>query len=370
MRGKATGAVVIMLGLMLAMPAQAFGIFGGDRKAPYQSPCAGQVNVSQDPALVRGYGQGLDFTAAKLSALKDISERINVRIRAETSTKTQMKDGDVSRSYTSTATLSSEIEVDNAAQVCADNKDPSGMWHVVFELDTRPPVYRLGQVLAASYRSPRSVTFSGNQHLTQSRLVADLRAAMIRPSATGEPVTVPLRLKRQHGGWYLIAAGEQIRLRDADLMRALHFSGSPEVLLNILGDQDVSGGLAQLVEGEQFSLRVDSVSGGYLSLFNIYADGRVAMLGANLQKLPGEPVVVPEAGYTLEAGLLHPGQPTRDVYIALLTEQPLNDTTVHQLREGRGLVSGEDSYQLESLFTVLERADARIASLMVTTLPL
>ena len=71
-----------------------------------------------------------------------------------------------------------------------------------------------------------------------------------------------------------------------------------------------------------------------------------------------------------EAGLLRPGQPTRDVYLAVLTRQPLSDTTVHQLREGRGLVVGEDSYQLDNLFRVLDRADARTASLLVTTLPL
>lgn len=362
---------VLAVGLLLVLPAQAFAFFGGGKKpVPYHSPCAEDVEVSQDPALIRGYGQGANFAAAKLAALKDISERINVRIQSETSTQLQQNNGEVSRAFSSTATLSSDLEVDNATQVCADNKDPSGNWHLVFELDTRPPVHRLGQSLAAALQWPGKVAFSGSERLTRSRLVAELGAAMIGPQSRGAPVTVPLALKRQHGGWYLIAAQEQIRLRNQDLMSALHFPSSPEVLLNILGDQDVSTGLAQLVEGEQFSLRVDSADGGYLSLFNVYADGRVSLLSINARKIAGEPLTFPEAGYTFEAGLLRPGQPTRDVYLAVLTRQPLSDTTVHQLREGRGLVVGEDSYQLDNLFRVLDRADARTASLLVTTLPL
>lgn len=352
---------------MLTPLAQAFP-FG--KRVLYESPCVAALTVARDGSLIRGYGIGADSATVKLSALKDIAERINVRVQGETESMESMTNGKVDRQFSTTTRLVTELQVEDAVQICIDNKDPAGLWHAVFELDTRPPVFRLGQRLGAALRSPGQIVFTGNTHLVRSGLARELASSVtIGHASAGEEVSLPLRLRRQHGGWYLMAGTEQVRLRDEDLFKALEFPHSPEVLLTLLNNNAQDRPASQLVEGDRFSLRIDAGRTGYLSLFNIYADGRVSLLAANETLRSPSPSVFPEAGHTFEAGLLAPGVPTRDIYLAAVSEAPLDRMTMHRLRVEQGQVSGEDSYQLEELLALLDQSAAVTASIMVTTLP-
>lgn len=352
-------------GLLLSPLAQAFP-FG--KKTPYESPCA-VLTTGGDTSVYRGYGSGPDAESAKVNALKDIAERINVEVEGNVTTVTTLKNRKADQSFSSTATLKSKLKVQNARQICVDNKDPARIWHVVFELDTRPPVLLLGQRLGAVLRGA-PVNFTGNSQLVRSGLAGELAAAVSAGRAAGgQAVSLPLQLRRQHGGWYLIAGAEQVQLRDEDLFKALELPHSPDVLLTLLNDGGKERPVSQLQQGDHFSLRVDAGRQGYLSLFNIYADGRVSLLAVNQPLKDSTPAVLPEAGQTFEAGLLTPNESARDIYIAAVSEKPLDRATMHQLRADQGMVKGDDSYQLEEVLALLDKSGAATASIIITTLP-
>lgn len=359
-------AVCAMVSLM-GTSQQAWAWFGKEKPSQYVSTCVVTRADSADQFVVRGYGQGDSFAQAKTEALRDIAERISVQVSGSSVSQSSLMNGEEGSHFQSTARIETSLQIAQAQQLCADQGDPTGRWHVVFEFDTRSPVQQLSAALNRQYQG-RPIRLQGNDWLLGSQLVNGLRAGLVH-SEGAEAVAVPVALRRQHDGWYLTAGDHQARLAADDLLDAMHFPGTAELALTLIRTVDRSSALEQLQEAEQFSLRVDSATGGYLSVFNIYADGRVSVLIPNEQIQQGAVAMLPGGTLTYQAGLLERGKATRDVYLAVVTAERIQPGTLHLLRENRGPVTGEASYQLHQLFALLEDEQPAVASMVVSTLP-
>ncbi len=334
----------------------------------YASSCAQTLAEVDGVVIVRGYGQGASFQQAKVEALKDISERISVQVTGKSVSRSQLQNGQESSSFQSSAQINTQLRIQQAIQVCSDNEDPSGDWHVVFEFDTRSAVQQLAASLNRKLAG-KPVRLEGNEYLLGSQLVNELRSSL-RDGRGQDAQALLLSLKRQHGGWYLAAGDQQVRLTDDDIFQSMHFPGSSELILSLIKTADTGRQLDQLLAGDQFSLRVDSTLEGFLSVFNIYADGRVSVLTANQPIDEGGLKILPGGNMTYEAGLLERGKAAKDVYLAIVTNERIQSATIHHLRESRGMVEGESSYQLHRLFNVLNDSHPSVSSLVITTLPL
>ncbi|MZR63752.1 LPP20 family lipoprotein [Alcanivorax sp. DP30] len=361
-------AGLVMALLLVNQSALAwFGKEKDDDKV-YASSCADSLAGVDGSVVVRGYGQGASFQQAKAEALKDISERISVQVTGKSVSTSQLNNGESSSSFQSSARIDTRLRIQQAVQVCSDNGDPSGDWHVVFEFDTRSAVQQLAATLNKSLAGNR-VRLEGNPYLLGSQLINELRAGLhVGHGQNAQPLS--LSLKRQHGGWYLVAGDQQVRLSDDDIFQSMHFAGSSELILSLIKTADTGQQLDQLLVGDQFSLRVDSTLEGFLSIFNVYADGRVSVLAANQPIDEGGLKILPGGSMTYEAGLLESGKTARDFYLAIVTDERIQSATLHHLRESHGMVEGESSYQLHRLFDLLHDSHPSVSSLVITTLPL
>jgi len=357
----------ILTTTLLAQPAMGF-IFGGEDK-PLAPLCTDVMSQPVKPDHVRGFGEGESFRAAKLSALQDIAERINVSVTGSTQTRTSLESGEAERAFVEEVSARSSVNLSDAAQVCAQQRPEDGLWFAVFEADTRNPIQQFGVRLAEVTGNVSNVSLTGSPYFLKSEIADQLRSVMQGLARRDGVASIDLRLERQHGGWYLVAMGEQVRLRPGQVLDVFHIDSSPRLLLTLSRHGQADDDLAQLIAGEEFTLSLHSSEAGYVSIFNVYGDGRVANMALNQRVEAGAPLTLPEEGMVFQAALLEEDQASEDVYVAMHTTQPVRETQVQQLRENAGLVSGENSYNLHTLLRIFEQVAPDLASLKVTTLP-
>jgi hypothetical protein len=360
-------ALTLVSSLVMASPA--LGFFFGDDEKSLAPMCTDIMSQPVKPDHVRGFGEGESFRAAKLSALQDIAERINVSISGTTQTRTSLESGEAERAFLEEVSAQSSVNLSNATELCAKQRREDGLWFVVFEADTRNPIQQFGVRLASVIGHVSDFALTGNQFFLESEIADQLRSVLQGQARRPGRASIDLRLERQHGGWYLAAMGEQVRLRPGQVLDIFHINSSPRLLMSLARHGQADEDLAQLVAGEEFTLTLHASEPGYISVFNVYGDGRVANMTLNRQVSAGEPLTLPDEGQVFNAALLEKGKAAEDVYIAMHTRAPVRETQIQQLRENAGLVSGENSYSLHTLLRTFEQTGPDLASLRVTTLP-
>ncbi len=359
---------LILISCLSAQPAQAF--FFDDKSDETGEPlCVAEMNKPLRTGFVRGFGQGDSFRTAKSDALRDIAETVSVRLQGKTETSTRLRNDQASREFSEEISMETSASFSDAEQICALQRPSDGRWFAVFEVDTRSPIQRFGVKLAAKAGYPTTVELQGDRHFLYSQLADQLRSVLRGQARQQKQTVLPIQLERQHGGWYLLALGEQVRLRDSQILDAIYIKSSPRVLLSLASHGKTESDLVQLVAGEEFHLDIHVSESGYLSLFNVYGDGRVANLALNQPAGAQASLRIPGEGQLLQAGLLQEGEPAEDLYVAVLTQAAITPAGIQQLRENAGLVSGESSFSLHSLLKLLDTEEAELASLRVTTLP-
>lgn len=345
------------------------GFFFGDDDAPLAPLCTEAMSQPVKPDHVRGYGEGESLRSAKLSALQDIAERINVSVTGTTQTRTSLESGEAERAFVEEVSARSSVNLSDATQVCAQRRAEDGLWFAVFEADTRNPVQQFGVRLANVTGNVSDISLTGSPYFLKSEVADQLRSVIQGLARRDGIAAIDLRLERQHGGWYLAAMGEQVRLRPGQVLDVFHIDNSPRLLLSLSRHGQADDDLAQLIAGEEFALSLHASEAGYVSVFNIYGDGRVANMALNQPIKAGEPISLPDEGMVFQAALLEEDVAADDIYIAMHTTQPIRETQIQQLRENAGLVSGENSYSLHTLLRIFEQVNPDLASLRVTTLP-
>ena len=79
---------------LLLTSGQAVAWFGQSTPVREVEPCAGKLNAlsgtTEAAFRIRGYGEGENFQQAKVEALRDIAERIQVRVTGRSVSSTHM----------------------------------------------------------------------------------------------------------------------------------------------------------------------------------------------------------------------------------------------------------------------------------------
>lgn len=153
------------------------------------------------------------------------------------------------------------------------------------------------------------------------------------------------RLVRQNQAWHL-ASQQQLFLLNRGELEEL-FISSTHKDLSLLAPKKI------FKDGESFYFKIHAKKSGYITLLNVYENGIVTLLQPSV-KYQAEMQIPPVEDLTeFEAGLLYDGQDTHDLYVAFLTEQPLDTSRFEHAHEN--LANSESTYKLNELLELMHQ---------------
>ncbi len=371
-------SLVILSANSLAEDKEHRGWFENKKHSSYISRCLKLNNQpEQKTYLWLAYGSAKTFEGARTQAFQELATSIQVRVGVSSESHQVYSSKKGSQTdFSEDITLNSSVELQEAEQVCRDDNDPNGLIHVLYQLDRRTPVQKLAVQLRQqlAQQGPSELTWIGPKLLTQSAPALLLQSQLSNPSST-KPIRLPLQLQRsQASTWQLTAGNAIVSLSDRQLFEWLNWSSlsnSSELRFDAVQVNDQGDTLQPTVrynDGDSFKFRLSGKQ-GFVTLFNVYPDGRVAQLTASTRIEKNKVQWIPEEGL-FETQILLAGETARDWYVGVLTQTPLRDANFKQLQADSGLVSGSSSFQLDQFIRWLDQTKVQaVSGLMIETLP-
>lgn len=349
----------------------------------YHSFCVDKVPADSQH-FISGVGVGPNEASARQNALADIAQKLSSNVQVTTRSSVRAVDDYESESFDQDVLISSDVAIDSAVELCRDVHDPAGKVYLVYQLDKRPLVQRVHSDLLKSWRGayPENVVFKGPSLLRDSRFFTDLRSRLERSGEGGTSQTVVVDLRRQNNQWvlfvnesavYTVADRHFLTLISPDFRRTVK-------ALDIDVVSDAGGRIpvpedfrfarsVRLRHGENFNFRIASRRSGYVSIFNVYEDGRIANLLENRFLKDSQAVVIPEGG-AFTSLLLEDGKSTYDVYIGVLTDTPIMLSEFAKLEARKGFLTGNQFYQFDQFLRWFDFVDPTgVATLEARTDP-
>jgi len=322
--------------------------------------------------IMTGYGSGKSLDEANVSAMEQLARSISSTVTASTRARRSMNNEVVSSSFFQTADIRSKVNLKNAMMTCIDRNDPAGTLHVLVEVDVRSPETQIAEALRKKYPDSVSLKFTGNRYITSSQALSKVKHGLPIPRARSRQIEIPVSLYRQSATWYVQVGDAVYALNEGQLWNFVNL----EMFALPKGDgfsADAYRGdnwrrdISNLNAGDYFRLRLNTASPGYVTVFNLYDDGRVALLEKNLQ-ISGE-LMLPQSG-VYQTATLDENEATTDRYLAICMKDPVDMLFTQKLTRDAGVVAGEGSFQLDYLLENLSTLkDAEIMSLSIRTLP-
>ena len=308
--------------------------------------------ISQEEGVILGYGSGKDATQSLQQAYRAITQQIEVDVSSQTAFIRQSENDQLTTQTREVTQLKSSRTLKNVQTV---QQEQIGDQHfIALQYDQRPlEVVLRSKLVLLGHTSP---SFSGSPVLTHSRLLKAL-------DSDARESSLPVSLQRKEGQWHLVVADLLQPIDDLDPITSWDFNKDPEFTIELLGKSE-----SRLKSGEEFHLSVTvPYSIKFLTLFNVYSDGRVVALLDN-KTLTESTLIYPELPYLLEASPIIPYQADRDLYLAIGTERKI-DTTLFRKSSDRP-ESGESSYNLDTFINWLtEQTILSISPLYVEIYP-
>lgn len=319
--------------------------------APYRSPCLESALLTEQHA-VRGYGSGTSLRAARLEALQDMAERVRVQVTGETRQRL-MRDiqGRIEHSLSNTVEARSSEVFSEVELACLDERgDPAGHWHVGVRADLRDPAAIVAERVQGrgAWRGPAALL----QGPFWQRVVS------LRPAERSQGTISRLSVRRQGGGWQLLADGEPLYGNPLPLSAVLRWQALGHAWpMALEGERGTEGG-ARVRSGADVRLRVEPPGPGFVSLLHVGADERLTWLRRNVPVSGAVLVWPPRGAFSLS---LPAGEASaEEVFVAVWSPESLAHPPEF---------SPDDAYGLSSLLEWLESPPHQSTVLPVLVLP-
>jgi hypothetical protein len=150
-----------------------------------------------------------------------------------------------------------------------------------------------------------------------------------------------------------------------------------ELLLELISVEPVAdtfgiqgNGVTTLTENQEFLFYFKPVADGYVTLLNLYEDGRATCIEDNVAVLAGQTIALPTERVTDKkpvAGLLVPGKETRDRYIALFSHNKIGNLDL--LRQENKAAEGKFAYACDKVMHLLLNENFQVYVLSVLVVP-
>lgn len=303
----------------------------------YYSPCLQLSLQHSNMAIKMGYGSGASLPSAKQAALYDIANQIVVNVQGQAVRKSYKKSAQVETQFTQKITTQAESILSSVEVACSDPNDPSGHIHIALRYDQRPLVDIFASRLKAQqWQAAAKIEWQGPSIITQSHFIHNIEKRLITTnvnnSIEAKPQQMLVQLFRKNQQWHLAINNTILPLEKQHYQDLLNWQylprGSSSVQLHNEKGRKIS---THLRDGDDFWLVFNTNKQGYLSIFNIYEDGRVVKMRENIHATETERVKLPEHQGSFSAGLITEGQSTTDQYLFILTQQPINGLAFAQL---------------------------------------
>lgn len=295
-----------------------------------------------------GYGSGIDITLAKQEALTDISSQISVSVDSTVRQDEKLEDG----KFTSTHNFSS---LQTSKAILNDYKVlkmefTEGSYFIAIEYENIPSLDKFVNKVA-SLAPKEALTL--NTYLQHTGVAKKLKKALHRE--------LGFELVRKDSKWFIKHDSVLVALSKREF--ALFFSSVENKNLSISTNKKRN----ILYEDDKFYFNVKTTQKGYVSIISVYEDGTVSTLMRNIkceknsnQKLPDE-----EFETIPQAGLMHKGIETFDLYVLVFSKKKLHFESFAYADDE--LISEEKYKNFDTLIEFL--ADKEFATLKVVTKP-
>ncbi len=291
---------------------------------------------STDGILI-GYGQGKSQVEARQMAFSAIAQQFEVQIESEMAMVKQFGEDQLKTSAREVTQIKVNQDLKNVSTLRESHSGDA--YYVALQVDERPIKLVIeGKLRDKGYRNP---AFNGPEVISKSPLLTSLQSG-------SQENMLDVSLQRSSEQWQIAIA--DVLQPVTDLSEVLNWNHTPakSLHLSVIDKQE-----NRIQAGQTFRLKLEmpELDQGYLSLFNIYSDGRLTIALDN-QPISEAAMTFPDHPLWLKASPLIPGQPDRDTYLAIVTEQNV-DTTQFR-KTGDQVVKGEEAYVLHKFINWLE----------------
>lgn len=324
-------SILILIALLTQLLAEAPAWFGS-------------LKSNADYEII-GYGEGLTLDEAKTNAKSDIAKAIRSNINSSFTVQTSVSNSAVNHNAQSNISETSNLTITDAQ--LKKSEQTNGRFYVALRYENLPLIVKLAK------RGGQSLCGKPNAYLAQTSTLLNLSNDL--------NCTVSIDITRENDGWYLGRGEHRNSMNNADL-RALMIETS-------MGTLRVKSNHTLVNEDETYILNLEGLPAtGYLSLFDVYDDGRVVLMESNipLSRLSKKKLLYPDdirQDLQLAGGVLETGRDTLDMYVALVSNEPLKLSSFIPM--GQQIEKGERAFVMDRLLALMQNNS--FATTVVTT---
>ncbi|MFL0797285.1 MAG: LPP20 family lipoprotein [Cellvibrionaceae bacterium] len=304
------------------------------------SPCLLQAQQATNP-IKAGYGEGTNLQQAKQQAYNDIAEQFGVDVQTSNTNIQQKIDQQVRTQFTANTRTQASARLEDLQISCLQRHQ--GLITLALTYDTRPLHQQISDSLIEHWLSqPAQLTLQGPTPLTQSTLMHDVKQELL---GNDNEQSLKLTLERKNGWSIRLNTNnasfnktdnaknntwnKRWPLRNEQLHYVVNWSALNKGNLELTVKDDQGRPIPQKIyAGTEFRLHLNhtgtNTNNSYLHAIGIYEDGSLDIIRQNIKNKNTFKKQIPEQGI-FEAGTLRGQKQSTDIYIAFITEKPLQD---------------------------------------------
>lgn len=289
------------------------------------------MNTIVKPYELIGYGEGDSAESAMGRAKEDIASQLKTKIDSTLSQSTKVKNGKVSSESAQKLKVTTETMLSGVEKLKEERE--GSIYYAAYKYDIRPFEVRF----AAKATKAVCQSKSGSTTLEHTKLFKAVSEELgCRPK---------MKLTRQNGV-YTISSQDIALPANGEIERMFFTSHSAPLILTPSKQQPKSG--------ESVSFSIKSQRDGYVSFFDVYDDGKVALVTANakISKIKG--LKIPDdTNKDLEIAMSdNEGKNSSDMFVAILSDSELDIGSFERMEE---VVATDKAYRLDELFWLMDK---------------
>lgn len=289
------------------------------------------MNTTVKPYELIGYGEGDSVESAAGRAKEDIASQLKTKIDSTISQSTKVKNGKVDSESTQKLRVTTEAMLSGVEKLKEERE--GNTYYAAYKYDIRPFEVRF----AAKATKAVCQGKSGSATLEHTKLYKAIAEELgCHPK---------IKLVRQNGV-YTISSQEVALAANAEIERM--FFGRQSQSLSITASKQ------QPRSGESISLTLKAQKDGFVSLFDVYDDGKVTIVTANAKIKKMQSLKIPdETNKDLELAMSdNDGKNSTDMFVAVLSDSELDLGSFEKMEDG---VATDKAHRLDELFWLMDK---------------
>ena len=270
-----------------------------------------------------GYGEGETLAIARQSAQRQLAESLRVAIKCQSESIQNYTSVDDRAIHIWNSECQQQLDLELTATQLVRQQQQGGVFYIQLSYLNLPLAERIRRLVDLNAPHSKDPCPPHSPYWQQTPLYGDL--------SRGGVCVPPLRLgyNPESRLWGLELAQQHLILRQGELLQLFSRSESESEQLTLHPSK------ADLMLGDLWQLAIEAKAAGYLSLFQIYADGQVVRMLHNQTVQSGESLRYPDPSLYagLEVQLPEGVDRTLDYYLALITPTPISGEQFAPIQE-------------------------------------